>query len=99
LRVEALCRINPTRAGIDLIHGPTLTLIASSRRHALKITDVKATLHRVPIAVPLLKETITSSIVFTTVETDRSVTGYALTRDSQRFGIKEFINREGVRRN
>jgi len=63
---------------------------------ALKITDVKATLHRVPVTVPLLKENIFSSIVFTTVETDQGVTGYGLTRGSQRFGISEFINREAA---
>ena len=57
---------------------------------------MKATLHRVPVTVPLLKENIFSSIVFTTVETDQGVTGYGLTRSSQRFGISEFINREAA---
>ena len=62
----------------------------------MKITDVKATLHRVPIALPLLKENPAISIVFTAVETDQGVTGYGLTRGSQRFGVKEFINREAA---
>jgi L-rhamnonate dehydratase len=60
----------------------------------LKITNVKATLHRVPVSVPLLKEPIAASVLFVTVETDIGVTGYGLTRGSQRFAIKEFINRE-----
>ena len=34
------------------------------RRWILKITDVKATLHRVPVEVPLLKEKIVTSILF-----------------------------------
>ncbi|MDP9129224.1 MAG: mandelate racemase/muconate lactonizing enzyme family protein, partial [Candidatus Binatota bacterium] len=60
----------------------------------MKITNVKASIHRVPVEVPLLKEKIVTPIVFTTVETDMGVTGYGLTRGGQRFGMKEFINRE-----
>jgi L-rhamnonate dehydratase len=60
----------------------------------LKITDLRATLHRVPVQVPLLKEKISTPVVFTIVETDQGVTGYGLTRGSQRFALKEFINRE-----
>jgi len=60
----------------------------------LKITNVKASIHRVPVEVPLLKEKIVTPIVFTSVETDAGVTGYGLTRGGQRFGMKEFINRE-----
>jgi L-alanine-DL-glutamate epimerase-like enolase superfamily enzyme len=60
----------------------------------LKITNVKASIHRVPVEVPLLKEKIVTPIVFTAVETDMGVTGYGLTRGGQRFGMKEFINRE-----
>jgi L-alanine-DL-glutamate epimerase-like enolase superfamily enzyme len=60
----------------------------------LKITNVKASIHRIPVEVPLLKEQIVTPIVFTTVETDTGVTGYGLTRGGQRFGMKEFINRE-----
>ena len=60
----------------------------------MKITNVKASIHRVPVEVPLLKEKIVTPIVFTAVETDAGVTGYGLTRGGQRFGMKEFINRE-----
>ena len=60
----------------------------------MKITDVKASIHRIPVEVPLLKEKIVTPIVFTAVETDTGVTGYGLTRGGQRFGMKEFINRE-----
>jgi len=60
----------------------------------LKITDVKATLHRIPVSAPLLKEKLLTPILFTTVETDQGVAGYGLTRTPQRFGAKEFINRE-----
>jgi L-rhamnonate dehydratase len=60
----------------------------------LKITNVKASIHRVPVEVPLLKDKIVTPIVFTTVETDTGVTGHGLTRGGQRFGMKEFINRE-----
>ena len=64
------------------------------RRCPLKITHVKASLHRVPVTVPLLKEKIVTSILFTAVETDRGETGYGLTRGTWRFGMREFINRE-----
>jgi L-rhamnonate dehydratase len=62
----------------------------------MKITDVKATLHRIPVDMPLLKEKIWTPIVFVTVETDQGVTGYGLTRAAQRFGAREFINREAA---
>jgi L-rhamnonate dehydratase len=48
----------------------------------------------VPVEVPLLKEPIVTSVLFVTVETDTGITGYGLTRGSQRFAMKEFINRE-----
>ena len=60
----------------------------------LKITDVKATLHRVPVEVPLVSEKISISVLFTIIETDTGLTGYGLTRGAQRFGLREFINRE-----
>ena len=62
----------------------------------MQITDVKATLHRIPVEMPLLKEKIWTAIVFTTVETDQGITGYGLTRAAQRFGAREFINREAA---
>jgi L-alanine-DL-glutamate epimerase-like enolase superfamily enzyme len=60
----------------------------------MKISDVKASLHRIPIEAPLLKEKIWTPILFTVVETDLGIAGYGLTRAAQRFGAREFINRE-----
>jgi L-rhamnonate dehydratase len=48
----------------------------------------------VPVEVPLLKEPIVTSVLFVAVETDTGIIGYGLTRGSQRFAMKEFINRE-----
>ena len=62
----------------------------------MQITDVKATLHRIPIEAPLLKERIWTPVVFTTVNTDQGISGYGLTRAAQRHGAKEFINREAA---
>ena len=62
----------------------------------MQITDVKATLHRIPIEAPLLKEKIWTAIVFITVETEQGISGYGLTRAAQRYGAKEFINREAA---
>jgi L-rhamnonate dehydratase len=62
----------------------------------MQITDVRATLHRIPVDMPLLKEKIWTAIVFVTVETDQGISGYGLTRAAQRFGAREFINREAA---
>src|SRR4029453_14029215 len=62
----------------------------------MQITDVRATLHRIPVEMPLLKEKIWTPIVFVTVETDQGITGYGLTRAAQRFGAREFIKREAA---
>jgi L-rhamnonate dehydratase len=60
----------------------------------LRITNVKATLHRIPVEAPLLTEKIWTSILFAVVETDQGLSGYGLTRSAQRYGLREFINRE-----
>jgi len=48
----------------------------------------------VPVEVPLLKEAIVMAVLFAVVETDQGVSGYGLTRGAQRYGMREFINRE-----
>jgi L-alanine-DL-glutamate epimerase-like enolase superfamily enzyme len=60
----------------------------------MKITAVKASLHRIPVQPPLLNEKIWTPVVITAVETDQGITGYGLTRSPQRHGVREFINRE-----
>jgi L-rhamnonate dehydratase len=60
----------------------------------MKITSVKATTHSIPVHVPMLEVNMPRTMVFVRVETDEGVTGYGLTGGIQRFGIKEFINRE-----
>lgn len=60
----------------------------------MKITSVRATTHNVPIHVPLLEQEVESPIVFVQIETDEGKTGYGLTGRIQRFGVKEFINKE-----
>jgi L-alanine-DL-glutamate epimerase-like enolase superfamily enzyme len=60
----------------------------------MKITSVQATTHNIPVHIPLLETTVHRPIVFLRVETDEGITGYGLTGGTQRFGIKEFINRE-----
>jgi len=60
----------------------------------MKITSVQATTHNIPVHIPLLEEAMNRPIVFVRIETDEGVTGYGLTGGIQRFGIREFINRE-----
>ncbi len=57
-----------------------------------RITSVKATVHIVPVQVPLLAKPLKSQIVFVEINTDQGVTGYGLTGDTQRFGVRDFIN-------
>ena len=68
----------------------------NNRRCQLKIAEVRATLHPVPVSVPLLDQPMVTSIVFVSVETDKGIVGYGLTRGSQRSGIREFINRQAA---
>jgi L-rhamnonate dehydratase len=60
----------------------------------VKIASVKATIHNVPIKVPLLNKTMTEQIVFVEISTDAGITGYGLTGDLQTSGVREFINQQ-----
>ncbi len=60
----------------------------------MKITAIKATTHNVPVNIPLLDRSMGRTIVFVRVETDEGTVGYGLTGGMQRFGTKEFINKE-----
>jgi len=60
----------------------------------MKIDSVQATTHVIPVDVPILERTINRPIVFVRIETDEGLTGYGLTGSLQRFGVREFINRE-----
>jgi L-alanine-DL-glutamate epimerase-like enolase superfamily enzyme len=44
----------------------------------MQIQRVEASLHRVPVPVPLLDEVLTRQVVFTRVETDDGAVGYGL---------------------
>jgi L-rhamnonate dehydratase len=58
------------------------------------ITSVKATVHNVPVKVPLLNKTMMNPIVFIEISTDAGITGYGLTGDLQVTGVREFINQQ-----
>ncbi len=60
----------------------------------MKITALRASVHKIPVEAPLIKEKLWTPIVFTVVETDQGIAGYGITRGGQRFAAKEFINRE-----
>jgi L-rhamnonate dehydratase len=61
---------------------------------SLTISSVKATVHSVPVHVPLLEKNLKTQIVFVEINTDEGITGYGLTGDLQRFGVREFINHQ-----
>lgn len=51
-------------------------------------------MHKVPVHVPLLERNMERPIVFVRVETEEDIMGYGLTGAIQRYGVKEFINKE-----
>ncbi len=60
----------------------------------MKISRVEATTHNIPIDVPLLPDKMWRPIVVASVETDEGITGFGLTGHLQRFGVRDFINKE-----
>jgi L-rhamnonate dehydratase len=60
----------------------------------MKITSLLATVHNIPVHVPLLEVEMNRPIVFVKVETDEGVVGYGMTGGTQRYAVREFINRE-----
>ncbi len=78
--------------------GMMMQAAAASAQQSLspdvKIASVKATVHDVPIKVPLLNKSLVQQLVFVEVATDAGISGYGLTGDLQVFGVREFINRQ-----
>jgi L-alanine-DL-glutamate epimerase-like enolase superfamily enzyme len=67
---------------------------AAESAPGLRITSVKATVHNVPVKVPLLEKEMKTQVVFVEINTDQGITGYGLTGNLQSFGVSEFINRQ-----
>jgi L-alanine-DL-glutamate epimerase-like enolase superfamily enzyme len=67
---------------------------AAEKTSGIRITSVKATVHDVPVKVPLLEKQMMTEIVFVEINTDQGITGYGLTGNLQSFGVSEFINRQ-----
>ncbi len=60
----------------------------------LKITSVQATVHNIPIKVPMLNKPVVQQIVFVEIATDAGITGFGLTAVPGNLGIQELINRQ-----
>ena len=60
----------------------------------MRITTVQASCHDVRVSVPLLEQPLHREVVFVRVATDEGITGFGMTGGHQRFGTREFINRE-----
>ena len=60
----------------------------------MKITNVQATTHNVPVPVPLMDEPVMRPFVFCQVDTDAGVTGYGISGPIQRKAVREHINAE-----
>ncbi|MGH9326489.1 MAG: mandelate racemase/muconate lactonizing enzyme family protein [Terriglobia bacterium] len=59
-----------------------------------RISSVRASVHNVPVEVPLLARPLKRQFVFVEINTDEGITGYGLTGNLQSFGVREFINRQ-----
>jgi len=60
----------------------------------MKITEVTATTHRLPVTVPLLDKPIWREIVFVRVKTDQGLEGYGMAGPILRHATKSFIDHE-----
>lgn len=60
----------------------------------MEITDVTATLHEIPVDVPLMDDPFRRLYVLTEVETDEGVSGHGLTGYLYPYATKAFVNRE-----
>jgi L-rhamnonate dehydratase len=81
-------------AGAAMMMHPAAAAAQAAGSADVKITSVEATIHNVPIKVPLLDKQMVEQIVFVEVATDAGITGYGLTGDLQASGVREFINRQ-----
>ncbi|HEV2135457.1 MAG TPA: mandelate racemase/muconate lactonizing enzyme family protein [Terracidiphilus sp.] len=81
-------------AGAAMMMQAAAASAQSSGAADVKITSVKATIHNVPVKVPLLNKTVMNPIVFVEISTDAGITGYGLTGDLQVTGVREFINQQ-----
>jgi len=82
-------------AGAAMMINPAAAAAQSSGGAAdVKIASVKATVHHVPVKVPLLNQTMMQRIVFVEIATDAGITGYGLTASPEILGVREFINQQ-----
>ncbi len=73
---------------------PTAAIARGGGSADVKISSVKATIHNIPIKVPLLDQQMIEQIVFVEIATDAGITGYGLTGNLQTSGVREFINEQ-----
>lgn len=69
-------------------------MTSESAPGALTISSIKASVHEVPVEVPLLNRALKTQLVFVEVNTAEGVTGYGLTGELQAFGVRELVNRQ-----
>jgi L-rhamnonate dehydratase len=79
-------------AGMMLQSAAAAAQAADSAPGGLRITSVKATIHVVPVKVPMLAKPILRKFVFAEVGTDQGITGYGLTGNIQAAGAAAMIN-------
>lgn len=60
----------------------------------MKITNVQATIHRVPVTPLLVKKPMERNFVIARIDTDQGITGWGLSSLTDGFALREFINAE-----
>jgi L-rhamnonate dehydratase len=81
-------------AGAALMMQSATAAAQSAGGTDVRISSVKATIHNVPIKVPLLNKSLVQQLLFVEVATDAGITGYGLTGDLQVSGVRDFINQQ-----
>ena len=60
----------------------------------MKVTSVKATCLKIPIKFPFTEMPLTEGMLLVRVETDSGDIGFGISRDTERYAVRELINRD-----
>ena len=60
----------------------------------MKVTSVKATCLKIPIKFPFTETPLTEGMLLVRVETDSGHIGFGISRDTERYAVRELINRD-----
>jgi len=74
------------------LHNRQLRILARGR--SMKVTSVKAMCLKIPIKFPFTETPLTEGMLLVRVETDSGHIGFGISRDTERYAVRELINRD-----